>query len=111
MSTVVQWIRKAAVSIWDSARREIFNRDFRFVVLTTISVVPISCAGTKYSAEASALKAIAEERGFSAWIDVEHPFRTPPGSRESDQAQARHLLGAMESCCYILFFETTRQWR
>jgi len=67
----------------------------------------ISYKWNRYSAEARALKAIAEERGFSAWIDVEHPFQASElGSHESDAALAGHLRGAMESCRYVLFLET-----
>ncbi len=67
----------------------------------------ISYKRKKYAAEARALKANAEQRGFVAWIDVEHPFQaSESGSLESDEALARHLRDAMKSCRYVLFFET-----
>jgi hypothetical protein len=67
----------------------------------------VSYKWKKYAPEARALKAIAERHGFRAWIDVEHPFQqSESGSPESDQALARHLLQAMNSCRYVLFFET-----
>ena len=64
----------------------------------------ISYKWTTYSEPAKELLDIARSRGFTAWLDVEHPFQTK--GHGSDEALARHLKNAMDSCRYILFFET-----
>ncbi len=67
----------------------------------------ISYKWKTYAPQARGLKAIVTQHGFSAWIDVEHPFQqSESGSPQSNQALAQHLLQAMNSCRNVLFFET-----
>ncbi len=67
----------------------------------------ISYKWKMYAPEARTLKAIAERHRFHAWIDKEHPFQqSEAGSPGSDKALAEHLRKAMNSCRYVLFFET-----
>jgi|SRR5579859_937676 len=67
----------------------------------------ISYKWSTYANEAAELKSIADSRGFTSWIDVEHPFQTDPSnSRQPDVELGRHLLAAIGSCRYILFLET-----
>jgi hypothetical protein len=67
----------------------------------------ISYKWSKYSAQAKVLRDIATSRGFTAWLDIDHPFQVEgQESHDSDESLARHLKNAMDSCRYILFFET-----
>jgi hypothetical protein len=64
----------------------------------------ISYKWDKFSGQAKELLDIARSRGFTAWLDVEHPFQKE--GHGSIEALAAHLMNGLESCRYILFFET-----
>lgn len=64
----------------------------------------ISYRWNMYSNEAQEMAKVARSRGYSVWIDRENP---PLAT--TDQVLAEHLRGAIASCSYIIFFETTAQ--
>ena len=67
----------------------------------------ISYKWSRYAKEAAELKSISEIRGYTSWIDTEHPFQTDPTNFSgSDAAIGQHLLAAMSTCRYVLFLET-----
>jgi hypothetical protein len=58
----------------------------------------ISYKWNKYSFKAKELKAIVEKKGFTVWLDVDHPFQESQNqSKKSDEALSRHLREAMDS--------------
>lgn len=71
----------------------------------------ISYKWAKYKAEAGQILEILKLKGYSAWIDQEHPFEVGPeaSSAEADRKLAEHLRRGMESCDYVIFFETSTQ--
>ena len=71
----------------------------------------ISYKWAKYKVEAIQMLDIVKQRGYSAWIDKEHPFEVDPEipSDLTDKRLAEHLRKGMESCKYVLFFETYAQ--
>lgn len=68
----------------------------------------ISYKWSNHATQAKALKEIVESFGFSAWLDVDHPFQSVKMAlqEDNDRALVEHLKTAMESCRYVLFFET-----
>ncbi len=68
----------------------------------------ISYKWKKYKAEAEQMLRLARRFGYSAWIDHEHPFEveSDASQEEADRQLAEHLRRGMESCAYVIFFET-----
>jgi hypothetical protein len=61
----------------------------------------VSYKHERYRHPASHLTAIARERGYSVWLDRDHP---PPDT--SEEALLKHILNALRASYYVLFFET-----
>lgn len=64
----------------------------------------ISYKWDKFSEQSKELLNIVRSRGFEAWLDVENPFQEEVNGYS--EALAAHLVKAMESCRFVLFFET-----
>jgi len=63
----------------------------------------ISYKWTTYRDESRRMASIVTSRSYSAWVDWENP----PAEGRSDEALATHLQTALQSCRYIIFFETS----
>lgn len=67
----------------------------------------ISYKWAAYASKAKVLRDLVASHGYRAWLDVDHPFQASDNrSSTSDGELAAHLRRAIDSCQYVLFFET-----